>query len=187
MTENKTAHTIERAVDVLTGVATNREVIKRELARLPDDDECINKSKVEYEIQLLRIVFTGWAVAYFLADHPLKTDLSEAFWLSLHGFAGRISAMASAGTPGPAVDYFATIRERAQCYTEALNTNMDEADPAIVVGAAFLRLCGDVGGQVVADAGKQVFVNTLNTVKLYLDAVTIEQQEWESGPGQKKH
>jgi hypothetical protein len=175
MTEKKTVHTIERAVEVLTGVATNREVIKRELARLPDDDAHINKSKVEYEIQLLRIVFTGWAVAYFMADHPLKINLSEAFWLSLHGFAGRISAMASAGTGGPAVDYFATIRERAQCYTDALNINMDEADPAIVVGAAFLRLCGDGGGQPVTDAGKQVFVNTLNTVKLYLDTVDIQR------------
>jgi hypothetical protein len=173
MTEDKAAHTIDRAIEVLTGVATNREVIRRELARLPDDDPRINKSKVEYEIQLLRIVFTGWAMAYFMADQPLKNDLAEAFWISMHGFAGRISAMASAGADGKAVDYFAAIRERAQCYTDAMNTCLDEADPAIVVGAAFLRLCGDNGGKPVADAGKQVFVNTLNTVKLYLDSVTL--------------
>ncbi len=175
MTEDKAAHTIDRAVEVLTGVAMNREVIKRELARLPDDDPAINKTMIEYEIQLLRIVFTGWAVAYFMAEHPLKDQVSEGFWLSIHALSGRISAMAAVGMDGKSVDYFEAIRERAQCYTEAMNTNIAEADPAIVVGAVFSKLCGDTGIQAIADAGKQVFVNVVNTVQIYLDTVTVEQ------------
>ena len=174
MTENKAVHTIDRAVEVLTQVATNREVIRRELVRLADDDPRINKTAVEYEIRLLRIVFTGWAVAYFMTEHPLKNELGQSFWLSLHAFSKQISALAAAGTAGTAVNYFEAIRERASGYTDALDTNMAEADPAIVVGAAFSRLCGAADVQSVADAGKQVFVNTLNTVKMYLDAVTIE-------------
>ncbi len=173
MTEDKADHTIDRAVEVLTGVATSRETIKKELARLPDDDPGINKTTVEYELQLMRIVFTGWAVAYFMNDHPLKNELAEAFWLSIHKFAGQISTMASVGTDGKTVDYFAAIRDRIQCYIDAMNTNMDEADPAIVVGTLFAQLCGNVESQAIADAGKQVFVNTLNTVRIYLETVEI--------------
>ena len=174
MNEDKATHTIDRAVEVLTGIATNREVIRQELARLPDDDPGINKTQVEYEIQLLRIVFTGWAVAYFMENHPLKTQLAEAFWFSMHQFAGQISTMASVSTPDKTVDYFGAIRERVQCYIDAMNTNIDEADPAIVVGALFSQLCGNAEIQPIADAGKQVFVNTLNTVKMYLETVNIE-------------
>ena len=175
MTEDKATHTIERAVGVLAGVATNREVIKRELSKLPDDDPQIKKTAVEYEIQLLRIVFTGWAVTYFMVDHSLKDELAESFWLSMNEFAGKLSAMASAGTDGKTVDYFGAIRERIQCYIDAMNTNMTEADPAIVVGALFSQLCGNADAQPIADAGKQVFVNTLNMVKMYLDTVKIQQ------------
>lgn len=175
MAEDKTDHTVNRAVDVLTGIATNREIIKRELAKLPVDDPGFSKTTVEYELQLLRIVFTGWALSYFIGDHPLKNELAEAFWFSVHAFAKQVSTMASVSTPDKTIDYFEAIRERAQCYTEAMNTGISEADPAIVVGAVFLKLCGDVDAQAIADAGKQVFVNTLNTVKLYLDTVTIHQ------------
>lgn len=174
MTKDKADHTIDRAVDVLTGIAANREVIKRELARLPDGDPQINKTAVEYEIQLLRIVFTGWALSYFMVDHPRKDELAEAFWLSMHAFAEKISVMASAGTDGRTIDYFSAIRERIQCYIDAINTNVDAADPAIVVGTLFAQLCGNAGVQFIADAGRQVFVNTLNTVKLYLDTVEIQ-------------
>jgi len=175
MNQAKATHTIERAVDVLTGVATNRQMIKNELAKLPDDNPQINKTAVEYEIQLLRIVFTGWAVTYYMVDHPVKDKLAESFWLSIQEFAGKISVMASAGTDGKTVDYFGVIRERIQCYIDAMNTNMTEADPAIVVSALFAQLCGTANTQSVVEAGKQVFVNTLSTVKMYLDTVEIEQ------------
>jgi len=175
MAEDKATHTIDRAVGVLTGVATSREVIKRELAKLPDDDPQLNKTTVEYEIQLLQIVFTGWAVTYFIADHPLKDELAESFWLSMNKFASRISAMASAGKVGKAFDYFGAIRERTQAYIDAMGTNMTEADPSIVVGALFSQLCGNSDTQLMADAGRKVFVDTLNTVKMYLDTVEIEQ------------
>ena len=175
MTGNKTDHTIDRAIEVLTGIATNREVIKQELAKLPDDDPQINKTAVEYEIQLLRIVFTGWALSYFMADHPSKDELAEAFWFSMHAFAGKISAMASAGTDGKTIDYFSAIRERIQCYIEVMSTNMDTVDPSIVVGTLFAQLCGNAEARPIADAGRLVFFNTLSTVKLYLDTVEIEQ------------
>lgn len=173
MTQDKADHSIDRAVEVLTGIATNRDMIKQELAKLPDDDPGINKTAVEYEIQLLRIVFTGWALSYFMADHPRKDELAEAFWFSMHTFAGKISAMASAGTDGKAIDYFSAIRERIQCYIEVMNSNMDTADPAIVVETLFAQLCGNAEGRSIADAGRQVFVNTLSTVKLYLETVEI--------------
>ena len=175
MTDEKVAATIDQAVEVLTGVAMNREEIKRELAKLPDDDPRINRTAVEYEIQLLRIVFTGWAVSYFMADHPAKNELAQAFWFSMHEFSGKISALASAGTAGTAIDYFEAIRERTRCYIDAMNANMTEADPTDVVGATFSQLCGDTDPQTLAQAGKHMFVNTLTTVKLYLDTVEINE------------
>lgn len=173
MNQDKATHTIERAVDVLAGVATNRQIIKNELAKLPDDDPQINKIAIEYEIHLLRIVFTGWAVTYYMADHPMKDKLAESFWLSMQEFAGKISVMASAGMDGKTVDYFGAIQERIQCYIDAMNVNMTDADPAIVVGALFAQLCGHARAQSIADAGRQVFANTLNMVKMYLDTVEI--------------
>jgi len=175
MTDNKAIHTIDRAVEVLTGVATNRAVIKQELAGLPDDDPTINKTAVEYELQLLRIVFTGWALAYYLTDHPQKNRMAESFWLSVHAFAGRISTLASAGTDGKTIDYFGAVRERIQSYIDALNTNMEEADPADVVAAVFSRLCGGTGTRVMADAGRKVFIDTLNTVKVYLETISLQE------------
>ena len=110
-----------------------------------------------------------------MADHPMKDRLAESFWLSIQEFAGRLSVMASSGTDGKTVNYFGAIQERSQCYIDAMKDNMTEADPAIVVGALFAQLCGDAGATSIAEAGRQVFGNTLNTVKMYLDTVEIAQ------------
>ena len=172
MTDDKAPATMDRAVEVLTGIAVNRQEVRHALAGLPEA-EGINKTTVEYEIQLLRIVFTGWAVSYFLAHHPLKNELAQSFWFSIHEFSQKVSSLA-AGSAGVTVDYFDAIRERTRCYIDAMNNNMTEPDPTAVVGATFSLLCGGTGAQPVVDAGKQMFANTLATVKIYLDTVRIE-------------
>ncbi|MFZ5563834.1 MAG: hypothetical protein ACOZBW_07245 [Thermodesulfobacteriota bacterium] len=171
MTDNKAPTTINRAVEVLTGIAVNREEVKRMLAGLPDS-EAVNKTAVEYEIQLLRIVFTGWALSYFMAHHSKKDELAQSYWFSIHTFARQVSSLA-AGSAGVTVDYFEAIRERTRTYIDAMNNNMTEADPTAVVGATFSLLCGAAETPPVNEAGKKMFINTLATVKTYLETVEI--------------
>ena len=129
---------------------------------------------MEYEIQLLRIVTVGWAIAFFLANgHALK-PVGECFWEQVRTFSGTLSTSASLATDN-AVDYFAVLKQRLDYYLEAFNAAGQVADPATVIGPAFAGACGDGQDAFACLAGSKMFAHTLHAVREYLDGIVTEQ------------
>ncbi len=167
--------TVAEAAEALAGFAMDRGEIKIQLDNIPDEAD-IDKTLLEYEIQLLRIVFTGWALSFFMPDLPQKNDLAKSFWLIIYQLAQKISELVSS-TSGIEVNYFDSIRERTEIYTGAMTSASEGADPAEIIGSAFAGLCDNVESQPIIDSGKWMFGSTLATVKAYLDSIEIHQEQ----------
>ena len=139
----------------------------------------LSKTTMEYEIQLLKIVCTGWAVSYYLVEHPHKSELATAFWMAIQEFSEKISEMSSTAA-GLDINYFSLIKERADLYIKAMQMNMTEGDPASVIGITFAEVCGSKDEPMMITSGKRMFSITLESIKRYLDAVKIVPEETEN-------
>ncbi|MDY6905864.1 MAG: hypothetical protein SWH61_14395 [Thermodesulfobacteriota bacterium] len=173
----KDAVTVSEVTQTLVDFAVDREDIKILLDAIPDQPEtgepmAINKTTLEYEIQLLKIVCTGWAVSYYLVDNPRKSEIATAFWMAIQAFAEKISHMSS-NAAGLDINYFHLIRDRADLYIKAMQMNMTESDPASVIGMTFSEVCGSRDEPLMITSGKRMFSATLEGVKRYLNTVEI--------------
>ena len=65
---------LEQAGEDLFNFAVDRADVKTLLEYLPKETD-IMRSKVEYELVILRIVSIGWSISYFLEDSPHKNRL----------------------------------------------------------------------------------------------------------------
>jgi len=173
----KTSDVTRAFVDLAVG----RDDIKALLEAIPDESDSennqesnskINKTTMEYELQLLKIVCTGWAISYYLVDHPQNSELTTAFWTTIQEFSERISEM-SATAAGVNIMYFDLVKERADLYIKAMQMNMTEADPASVIGITFAEVCGSKDEPFTMTSGKRMFAVILKSVKQYLDAIEI--------------
>lgn len=129
---------------------------------------------LEYEIQLLRIISVGWAVAFYLSDSDLKKPLGQHFWEQVRHFSETLSTSASL-TVGSEIDYFDTIRQRLDFYVDTLDRAGDVETPSIAIGPAFAEMCGDRDDACAVLAGSKMFVHTIDAVREYL-GVTAGQQ-----------
>ena len=129
---------------------------------------------LEYEIQLLRIISVGWAVAFFLADNQLKTPLGQRFWEYIRAFSNTLSTSASL-TVGSDIDYFDILKQRLDLYVDALDSAGQVPEPAMAIGPAFAAVCGDESDALAALAGSKMFSHTINAVREYLDETAIQQ------------
>lgn len=169
----KTSVPIQRAGELLFRFAIDRGDMQTILDALPAP-ETARRAAMEYEIQLLRIVTVGWAIAFFLSDdHPVK-PVGECFWEQVRTFSATLSTSASLATDD-AIDYFAVLKQRLDHYIEALHTAGQVADPATVIGPAFADACGDGQDAVACLAGSKMFAHTLHAVREYLDGILAEQ------------
>ncbi|MFP4446335.1 MAG: hypothetical protein ACLFPD_08830 [Desulfosudaceae bacterium] len=160
----------------LVNFAVDREDIKLLLQAVPDDNAdrpAVNKTTLEYELPLLKIVCTGWAISYYLADDPAKMELARAFWHSIQEFAERISEM-SKSAAAVDINYFDLVKERADLYIQAMQLNMTETDPAGVIGVTFAEICGSTEDPLVITAGKRMFAASLESVRRFLEAVELQ-------------
>lgn len=178
MDSSKKQITISNVTKTLVNFAVDREDIKALLDAVPapadtqNASQALNKTTMEYEIQLLKIVCTGWAVSYYLVDHPRKSELATSFWMAIKSFAEKISSMSSSAA-GLDIDYFNLIRARADLYIKAMQMNMTEGDPASVIGITFAEICGSNNEPLLITSGKRMFSITLESVKRYLNTVEI--------------
>lgn len=155
----------------LVDFAVDREEIKFLLARWPDE-AVIEPPKVDYELQILKIIAVGWGLSYYLQQHPAKEPLQTLFWQAIGEFAAGLSQTTGLMI-GQEIDYFAILKERLDHYVSAMGSQSQEIDPAQVVAPEFAQLCGDREDLFVQMAGGKMFNNTLIRVKQYLEAVKI--------------
>lgn len=163
--------TAAEASETLLNFSINRNELSEILNGFPENVE-VNRVAVEYELQLLKIVFVGWAISYFSHNHPLKQQLTETFWNAAQTFSTRLSSMTSTST-GHELDYFKIITERLDGYLQALAEVPETTPPAAVVGYHFSKFCEHEGEPYTIIAGKKMFNFAVGGVKHYLESVQL--------------
>lgn len=174
MTDTKnTADEIARAGEQLFQYAIDRGDMTTILDALPLDVP-EKRVSLEYEIQLLRIISVGWAIAFYLSDNELKTPLGHQFWEQVRAFSETLSTSASM-TVGSEIDYFDILRQRLDYYVAALDAAGKIKTPAIAIGPAFAEACGDRDDTCAVLAGSKMFTHTIDAVREYLGVAANQQ------------
>ena len=169
----KAEHTVAHAGEQLFQFAIDRGDMNAIIEALPLEVPD-KRVALEYEIQLLRIISVGWAIAFFLADSDLKSPLGHYFWDKIRDFSTTLSASASL-TMGSDIDYFDILKKRLDLYVGALDTAGQITEPAMAIGPAFAGVCGDPDDACAILAGSKMFSLTINAVRDYLDGTTTQQ------------
>jgi hypothetical protein len=155
----------------LLDYAVDREDVNWLMARLPQEAD-IKRVTVEYELQILKIIGVGWSLSYYLENSTQKTELLESYWNSINEIARGISTTTEYMI-GQNIDYFQILKERLEMYVAALERHPDAAEPALVIGPEFARICGNVDDIFTFMTGSKMFISTLNRVKQYLEAIKL--------------
>ena len=174
MTEIENAeNTVLRAGEQLFEFAIDRGDMNAILDALPLE---VPEKRValEFEIQLLRIISVGWAIAFFLADSGLKTPLGQYFWNKIRALSTTLSSSASLSM-GSDIDYFDIIRKRLDTYVGALDAAGKIPEPAMAIGPAFAGVCGDPEDACAMLAGSKMFSLTIHAVREYLAGTATQQ------------
>jgi hypothetical protein len=172
--ENNSTLTAEQLARNLATFAIDRTDLKALLSAIPEESS-VNKTTIEYELQLLKILSTGWAISFFMpASDKNKGPVSEMFWESIREISNNISNLTQT-TTGQPIDYFEIIKERLNIYLGVMQGSTQETDnPAAVIGPAFAEQCNSPGDAVAILTGTKMFTLTLGAVKEYLNAVRID-------------
>jgi hypothetical protein len=163
---------LEEAGESLFNFAVDREDIKASVGNLPAEAKC-EPSAVEYELQLLKIIATGWAISFFLENHPLVERLAENFWRQIHDFSRKISETTGLMT-GQDIDYFQILKDRLDWYVSSMTSKKELTEPAVVIGPEFARFCGDADDVFTIMTGSRIFILTVARVKNYLDSIELQ-------------
>jgi len=162
---------IERAGEELFNFAVDREDVKTLMAYLPAQAH-IERGKVEYELQLLKIISVGWSISYFLQGWSRKNELAEVYWKAIHELSQGIYSTTGLMI-GQNIDYFQEIRNRLDTYVHALGEKPGAAEPAAIIGPEFARACGNVDDVYTVLTGSRMFIGTIGRVKAYLEALEL--------------
>lgn len=168
---NKEKSEIEKAAEDLFDFAVDREDVKWLMERLPPEAD-IKRTKVEYELQILKIIGVGWSISYYLTDSPPKKEISELYWNSVSEFSRSLSTTMEYMI-GQDIDYFQILKERLDTYVDAMARNPDAAEPAAVIGPEFARLCGNADDIFTFMTGSKIFISTTSRVRQYLEAIKL--------------
>lgn len=160
---------IAESVENLLDYAIDRSAIQVILDSLHPEAQ-VNRVTVEYEIQLLKIITVGWGLSFFMAGHPEKEALTEAFWTRINAFSKDLSTAASTALDQP-LDYFKVVKERTETYVSVLKRSDHTGDPVAVIGPKFAELCGDADNVHVVMAGNRTFSYALKGVREYLASI----------------
>ena len=112
---------IEVAGEDLFNFAINRDDIKTLLVLMPEEAVCKSEA-VEYELQILKIISTGWAITFYLENTSHRDELADIFWKATYEFSGTLSETTQLMT-GRDIDYFQVLKDpgafiRKQGYDE---------------------------------------------------------------------
>ena len=168
--ENKSV--VEIAGENLLNFATDREDIKTLIAHLPKETEC-KPAAVEYELQLLKIIITGWSISFYLEDYSQRDQLAEIYWKSIHEFSETLSETTQLMT-GQNINYFQVLKDRLDMYVAALTEKPESTDPVAVIGPEFSRVCGKDDDVFAILAGSRMFILTISSVKEYLESAELQ-------------
>ncbi|WP_319407525.1 hypothetical protein [uncultured Desulfosarcina sp.] len=170
----KIENPVARAGEQLFQFAIDRGDMNTILDVVPPLQVPEKRAILEYEIQLLRIISVGWAIAFFLTDPGLKASLGQHFWENVRAFSTTLSASASL-TMGSEIDYFKILKHRLDFYVGALEASGQIPDPAMAIGLAFAGVCGDKEDACAILAGSKMFTITINAVRDYLCGAAVKQ------------
>ncbi len=154
-------------VEDLCEYALNRDDIKWITDSVPDSAE-LSSNKLEYELQLLKIITVGWSLSYFLQDESAKAKVVEPFWKNIHQISGGLS-QATSMFIGKDIDYFEILKSRLDGYVLAMSRAKDD-NPVSAIGPEFAELCGYPDDLFAFTAGSKMFMAALGGVKEYLQA-----------------
>lgn len=168
--ENKS--TVEIAGKDLFTFAVDREDIKTFIANLNKETEC-KPAAVEYELQLLKIIITGWSISFYLEDYSQKDQLAEIYWKLIHEFSQTLSETSQLMT-GHNIDYFQVVKDRLDMYVAALTEKPGSTEPAAVIGPEFSRVCGKADDVFAILTGSRMFILTVSSVKEYLESAELQ-------------
>ncbi|MEJ2638788.1 MAG: hypothetical protein P8010_04360 [Desulfosarcinaceae bacterium] len=172
---SEAAQQLTNAANDLFDYAVGREELHHIMALLPEEAP-VEHSKVEYELQILKIITVGWSITYFLEAFPHKEPLAILYWEAVRGFSRQLSETAELLIEGD-VNYFDVLRNRLDFYVEALARRSDAAepataaagDPAAAIGPAFADTCGAADDVFTIMSGARMFVATTGRVKQMLE------------------
>jgi hypothetical protein len=162
---------VERAGENLFNFAVARDDVKFFVENLPQETTCA-PAAVEYELQLLKIISTGWSISFFLEKNRHRDQIAENFWELIHEFAATLSETA-AGMTGHDFNYFQIINDRLDMYVAALTLTPDAHEPAAVIGPEFAKVCGNSDDVFAVMTGARMFITTIARVKEYLESMEI--------------
>jgi hypothetical protein len=163
------------AANRLLNIAVNQNETRADIAAL-SGDVAASLIAAEYELQLLRIVSTGWAVSYALEDEALRRSLAGSYWEGIRTYCGAVSAM-TGPVLGKDCDYFSAVRQRVDHYVQVMAHFSDVGDPARVIGPTFAKLCGCDQSTEVISLGRRVFNRCLARVQDFFARAKIEGPE----------
>ncbi len=162
---------VEKAGEDLLNFAINREDIKTLMSHLPEEED-IKLGKIEYELQILKIISIGWSISYYLENGAQKNQLLESYWQAVHEFSQSISTTTGLMI-GNNIDYFQILKERLDMYVAAMTQKPDAPEPAVVIGPEFARTCGNMDDVFTVMTGSRMFNATIGSVKEYLDTIKL--------------
>jgi len=162
---------IAKAGEDLFNFAADREDLKTLMSSLPVEAE-IKRETVEYELQILRFISTGWGITYFLENSPHKDQLAELYWKAVYNYSQRISET-TVLMMGQEVDYFQILRDRLEMYIAAMQRKPDAREPAVIMGPEFARTCGNAAEVFTIMTGSRMFKSTIGSVKEYLERMQL--------------
>ncbi len=167
-TSEKTPDSLENICKNLAEFAVERDEIKSLISTLPQDMN-INTVTLEYELQLLRVVATGWSISVYMASSPQKQLFESKFWELIREFSKDISNVTSLMI-GHDLDYFDLVKQRFDYYLKTFETSDNNADPASAIGPAFAESCKDNDNAFVVITGARLFNHSVRATKEYLEA-----------------
>ena len=162
---------IEKAGEDLFKFAADRDDLKLIMSLLPEGAD-IKRETVEYELQILKFISTGWSITYFLDNSPHKDQLAELYWETVCQYSLSISEATDLMT-GQKIDYFQIVKERLEMYIEAMKARPETPEPAIIMGPEFARTCGNVDDVFTVMAGSRMFKSTVGSVKEYFEKIQM--------------
>jgi hypothetical protein len=168
----------EYAAKALFDFAIDREDVKFLLEKPPEEHKLSNDT-MEYELQILKIISTGWSISFYLSEHPLKLPVAEKFWEQVHLFSDTITSTTEL-TIGKKVDYFNVLKERLDAYLDSLKELTKDSDPLSIIGPEFAKFCGDKDDVFAMLTGSKMFAATLNRIKDFFDTIDDWNQSNES-------
>ncbi len=157
---------IEKVGEAFFNFAADREDLKATMSLLPAEAN-INRETVEYELQILKFISTGWSISYLLEKSPLKDQLAELYWETVYQYSLGIS-QATDLVIGRKIDYFQILKERLDMYVKAIQKQPGAPEPAVIIGPEFALTCGNADDVFTVMAGSRLFKSTVDMVKKYL-------------------